>query len=207
MKRIPEGIYGITYEKFSKGRSNIEIVEQMIKAGIRIVQYREKEKSMKEKFSECREIRRLTRDAGALFIINDHVDLALLCDGDGVHLGQDDLPVKEARRMLGKKIIGVSTHSPGQAKNAVEDGADYIGAGPVFETHTKKDVCAPVGLEYIEWVAKKIRVPFVAIGGIKEHNIKSVYERGARTIALVSDIVGAEDIPKKVKSLNALLGH
>jgi thiamine-phosphate pyrophosphorylase len=203
MKKIPEGIYGITTEKFSLGRSNKDVVEEMIKGGIKIVQYREKEKPMREKYNECMQLRSLTNKHDVLFIINDHVDLALACKADGVHLGQDDLPVSEARALLGNdKIIGVSTHSPAQAQKAQDDGADYIGAGPIFRTSTKEDVCAPVGLEYLDYVAKNINIPFVAIGGIKEHNIKSIIEKGARRIALVTEIVGAENISEKVNRLS-----
>lgn len=203
MKKIPEGIYGITAEKFSLGRNNKDVVEEMIKGGIKIVQYREKEKPMREKYHECMQLRSLTNEHDVLFIINDHVDLALACKADGVHLGQDDLPVAQARILLGTdKIIGVSTHSPAQAQKAQDDGADYIGAGPIFKTSTKEDVCAPVGLEYLDYVAKNMDIPFVAIGGIKEHNFMSVIEKGARRIALVTEIVGAENISEKVKRLS-----
>jgi len=195
-------IYGITAEEYSLGRSNIEVVARMIEAGIRLIQYREKEKSDRQQYEECRKIREMTIKAGVTFIVNDRVDLAMLVGADGVHLGQDDLPPGRVRELVGGKMfIGLSTHSPAQAEAALRLGVDYIGVGPIFATNTKKDVCDPVGLEYLEFVVHNIRLPFVAIGGIKEHNIAEVYSRGARCIALVTEIVGAPDIGAKVQAL------
>ncbi|HOV80399.1 MAG TPA: thiamine phosphate synthase [Bacillota bacterium] len=211
VKRGPEallegGIYGITAEEYSLGRSNVEVVARMIESGIKIVQYREKEKKTREKYLECLKIREMTREAGVTFIVNDHADLALLVEADGVHLGQDDLPPDRVRELVGEKmIIGLSTHSPAQAEVAVKLGVDYIGVGPIFATMTKKDVCAPVGFEYLDYVVKNIGLPFVAIGGIKEHNIAEVSRRGARCIAMVTEIVGAEDIGAKVRALKAAI--
>ncbi|MCL1981345.1 MAG: thiamine phosphate synthase [Proteobacteria bacterium] len=203
---FPTGIYGITAEKFSAGRTNIEVVREMITGGIRLIQYREKRpaKSFAEMLAECQAIRALTREAGVLFIVNDYPDLALLVDADGVHVGQDDFPVAEVRRLIGPdKLIGLSTHEPAQAAAAVTAGADYIGVGPIFSTQTKDDVCAPVGLEYLDQVVRTCPLPFVAIGGIKEHNLDEVVARGAATVCLVTEIVGAVDIAAAVRRLQA----
>ncbi len=201
-------IYGITAEEYSRGRTNVEVVRHMIEAGIKVIQYREKDKSMREKYRECAQIREMTRAAGVTFIVNDHVDLALLVGADGVHVGQDDLPPEKIRALVGDEmIIGMSTHSPAQARAAVESGVDYIGVGPLFATSTKKDVCAPVGLQYLEYVVNNLDIPFVAIGGIKEHNIAEVARRGARCIALVTEIVGAADIAAKVRALRAAIAR
>lgn len=195
-------IYGLTAEKFSNGRSNIEVVKQMLSAGIKIIQYREKYKSLKEKYEECFQIRKLTKEYGALLIVNDHVDLCLMVEADGVHIGQDDFPAKEVRKILGEDfIIGVTTHTKDQVERAVEDGADYVGLGPVFQSFTKDRPHPPVGLEIVSWAAKNCKIPFVAIGGIKEHNLKDVLEAGAKCVSLVTEIVGAEDIVQKVKKL------
>lgn len=205
---LPAGIYGITAEKYSRGRSNIEVVRAMITGGIGIIQYREKRpaKSFAAMLAECREIRRLTREAGILFIVNDYCDIARLVDADGVHVGQDDLPVAAVRELIGPgKIIGLSTHSPEQAAEAVSAGADYIGVGPIFATATKDDVCAPVSLEYLEHVVRSCPLPFVAIGGIKEHNIGQVVRRGAKTVCLVTEIVGAGDIAATTRRLGTAL--
>lgn len=135
-------IYGITASEYSLGRTNIEVVRQMIAAGIKVIQYREKDKTLREKYSECLQIRDITRQAGVVLIVNDHVDLALMVGADGVHIGQDDLPPEQVRAMVGDKlIIGLSTHSPEQARAAVSYGVDYIGVGPIFHTQTKR-MCA-----------------------------------------------------------------
>jgi thiamine-phosphate pyrophosphorylase len=208
MKFLDTDIYGITAEEYSLGRSNIEVAAEMIDAGIRVIQYREKEKEDRQKYEECLKIREMTKNADVTFIVNDRPDLALLVDADGIHLGQDDLPVERVRRLVGNKmIIGLSTHSPAQAEAAQRSGVDYIGVGPIFATTTKKDVCEPVGLEYLDFVVKNINLPFVAIGGIKEYNIAEVSRRGARCIALVTEIVGAENIQAKVRALRAVLNR
>ena len=198
-------IYGLTDEKYSLGRGNVEVVGLLIDAGIRVIQYREKVKSMGEKYAECVRIREMTKSAGVTFIVNDHVDLALLVGADGVHLGQDDLPVEQVRSLTEDRlIIGLSTHSPEQALAAVETGADYIGVGPIFATQTKKDVCAPVGIEYLDFVARNIKLPFVAIGGIKEAHIPRLREHGARCIAMVTELVGSRDIAQKVRNIRGI---
>ncbi len=201
---LPKGLYGITAEQFSLGRSNIEVVQEMIRGGIRIIQYREKrhKKDYCDIFAECREIRELTREHGVTFIINDFVDIALLVDADGVHVGQEDLPVPAVRRLLGPdKIIGLSTHSPEQCREAVHLGADYIGVGPIYATQTKENVCAAVGFEYLDYAAAHSELSFVAIGGVKEDNIAEVAGHGAQTICLVTEIVGAEDISSMALNL------
>ena len=167
----------------------------MLDNEVKLIQYREKDKKMGQMLEECLAIRRLTSQAGAIFLVNDHLDLALLCQADGLQVGQDDLPVAAVRSLLGPdKIIGLSTHSPAQARQAVSDGVDYIGVGPIFDTATKKDVCAPVGLEYLDYVVANLDIEFVAIGGLKRHNLGQVVRHGARCLALVSEITAAPDI-------------
>lgn len=199
-------IYGLTDDSLSLGRPVVDVVDAMLRAGVRIIQYREKEKKSGAMLQDCLALRRMTREAGACFIVNDHVDIAMLCDADGVHVGQDDLPVAAVRQLVGPdRIIGLSTHSPEQALAAVACGADYIGVGPIFATRTKKDVCDPVGYDYLDWVVANMSLPFVAIGGIKRHNIAKVVRHGARSCALVSEIVGAEDIVQRVGELRLLM--
>lgn len=203
-----KGLYGLTAEKFSLGRSNADVVAAMLDAGVRIIQYREKTKKMGLKYEECLRLRDMTREAGAAFIVNDDIDLALLVGADGVHVGQEDLPVAAVRTLVGEKMaVGLSTHSPQQARAAVSHGADYIGVGPIFATQTKDDVCAPVGLEYLDFVVREIDLPFVAIGGIKEHNLAEVAAHGARCLALVTEITQAQDIKMKIASLLHVLEH
>lgn len=196
------GLYCITAEAYSGGRDNIEVVRQMLSGGAKIIQYREKDMPMLRQYRQCVKIREMTAENGALLIIDDFADLAIAVGADGVHIGQDDLPIEKVREIIGSNmLIGVSTHCPAQALDAVARGADYIGAGPIFETHTKKNVCAPVGLEYLDYAVKNINLPFVAIGGIKSSNIKTVLEHGAKCISLVTGIVSADDIASTVSKL------
>jgi len=200
---IPKGLYGITGDNFANGKSNYECVEEMIKGGIKIVQYRDKFKSTREKVEEAKAIKKLCHKNNVLFIVNDDVAVAMLVDADGVHVGQDDMKPDDVRKLIGiNKIIGLSTHSEEQGMAAYNnENVDYIGVGPIFPTTTKDT--APVGLEYLEFAVKNLHLPFIAIGGIKEYNIDEIIKRGAQRICLVSDIVGAENICKKIINLNS----
>ena len=149
------------------------------------------------------ELRRLTREYGAAFIIDDFVDLALAVEADGIHVGQDDLPVEVVRRIVGKDmVIGLSTHNPDQleAANRLKDVIDYVGVGPVFATQTKA-TAEPVGFSYVEYAAQNSLVPFVAIGGIKTQNIFHVWEHGAKNMAVVTDITQSDNIEQKIHEL------
>jgi len=200
------GLYALTDSRLSLGRSVLDVADALLRAGIRILQYREKHRKAGVMLKECMALRRMTLEAGACFLINDHADIALLCEADGVHVGQEDIPVPALRALLGPdKIIGLSTHAPAEALAAAADGADYIGVGPLFATQTKEDVCAPVGLEYLDWAAAHSALPFVAIGGIKRHNIGEVVRHGAKCCALVSELVGAEDILARVAEVRACM--
>lgn len=198
---IPKGIYGITGDNFSNGRSNYFCVEEMIKGGIKIVQYRAKTKDTREKVKEAREIRELCRKNGVIFIVNDNVDIALLVDADGVHIGQEDMHPDDVRKLIGdNKIIGLSTHSEEQGMEAYKNpNVDYIGVGPIFPTTTKDTT--PVGLGYLEYAVKNLYLPFVAIGGIKAHNIDAIIAKGAQRVCLVSEIVGADSISEMARNL------
>lgn len=204
MTRILPGetdIYALTDSHLALGRPLEEVARVLLDSGVRILQYREKKAKMRQKYEECMMLRRLTAEYDACFIVNDNLDLALLSHADGLHLGQDDLPVAVARSLAPGLIIGLSTHSPEQAARAMADGADYIGVGPIFATQTKEDVVSPVGLEYLDWIVANIDLPFVAIGGIKAHNIGEVAGHGAKCCALVSELVGAPDIGAKVDQI------
>lgn len=204
---INNPIYTITAETMSNGRDNIEVVGQMLKAGIKFIQYREKTKPALDRYNECLKLRQMTRDNGAIFIIDDFIDLAMAIDADGVHIGQTDLPAQVVRQLIGNdKIIGLSTHSEEQLQkaNMLGDIIDYIGVGPVYATQTKKNA-VPVGFSYVEYATKNSKHPFVAIGGIKEHNICDVAAHGAKTFAIVSEIVGADDIVGKINSIKNTL--
>jgi thiamine-phosphate pyrophosphorylase len=171
-------------------------VEAALKGGVDMVQLREYSMTDWELFKVAQEVRLLTKKYNALFIVNNRPDIARLTHADGVHLGQDDLSVEDARKILGPgKLVGVSTHEMDQAQKALVDGADYIGVGPIYPTQTKKNMVPPVTLSYVKQVsAWKQSPPFFAIGGIKQNNAPAVLEAGARRLAVVSAIVGAQNI-------------
>ncbi|RAP77745.1 thiamine phosphate synthase [Paenibacillus montanisoli] len=187
-------LYAITGEQFHPNRSMIEVMEEAIVGGVDIIQLRDKTSGKEELLQKARALRELTRKHGVTFIVNDHIDIALEVDADGIHLGQEDVPLSEARRLVGDKIIGISTHKLEEALQAERDGADYIGVGPVFPTKTKADVVDPVSTSYVREAAQNIRIPFVAIGGIKLSNVDEVIAAGATRICAVSEIVGSSDV-------------
>ncbi len=199
-------LYVITDKKASKNRGHLEVIKAAIDGGADVVQLRDKDASVRELVQVGNEIRLLTHRRHVDFIVNDRVDIALATDADGVHLGQDDLPLYLARKIIGKeKIIGVSTHSLDEAIQAETDGADYIAVGPIFATPTKPDY-KPVGLELIRQIKERIKIPFVAIGGIDENNIKDVVNAGATRIAVVRAVVGSDNITQAVRQLKGLIG-
>jgi thiamine-phosphate pyrophosphorylase len=160
--------------------------------------------SKKELYSEALSLRSLTLKYKTTFIVNDYIDIALAADADGVHLGQDDMPVKEARKIMGKKkIIGISTHSLKQAISAEDAGADYIGFGPVFPTSTK-DAGLPKGLTALKEIRKHIKIPIVALGGITTENISSALEAGANAVAVMSAILKGDIKGNTEKFLSAI---
>jgi thiamine-phosphate pyrophosphorylase len=186
-RHLLAGLCLVTDRKVS-GMSSEEITTAALRAGAGWIQYREKGKSRREIYHEALRLRGLTRDAGATFVVNDHADIALAVDADGVHLGQDDLPLKEARKILGERIIGISTHSLAEAVEAAGDGADYIGFGPVFHTFTK-DAGEPKGVEALREIKRHVNIPVVAIGGISLENLAVVLDAGADGVAVASAIL------------------
>jgi thiamine-phosphate pyrophosphorylase len=185
-------VYPVTCEELSEGRSNLEVLEAVILGGAKIIQLREKEYQKKDLYHLALKFREMTAKAGVLLIINDHVDIALGVEADGVHLGQDDLPLT---------VIGASTHSLEQALQAEKDGADYINIGPIFITKTKEGVERSLGPEAIARISPQIKVPFTVMGGINEENLELVLAKGARRVAMVTAITKAPDIAAKVRSL------
>jgi thiamine-phosphate pyrophosphorylase len=182
-----------------------EITSLVLKAGIRFVQYRDKNRERRDIFEEALKLRELTKKFSAALIINDHTDIALAVNADGVHLGQDDLPLKEARKVMKDKIIGISTHNLGQAKEAEKKGADYIGFGPVFHT-TTKDAGKPVGIENLRFVRENVNIPVVAIGGINLDNLKSVVDAGADAVAVATAILKGDINENAKRFINLLKG-
>ncbi len=191
---------------FNSDADFFTIIEKAIEGGVDIIQLREKNETEKRILEIAEGIKRLIANTNILFIVNDRVDIALACDADGVHLGQDDLPVQEARKITPYSfIIGLSTHSIKQGQNSLLSSADYIGVGPVFETPTKPDYNA-VGLEYVKWANDNIKqLPWFAIGGINEINIKDVINTGAKKVALVRAIMNSKNPYKATKQIKEYL--
>lgn len=199
---LPSGFCLITDTKVC-GMTSEEMTEIALKAGTVWIQYREKAKTRREIYNEALRLRQLTWEFGATFIVNDHTDIALAVSADGVHLGQDDLPLREARRIMGEKMIGISTHSLPEAVDAFDGGADYIGFGPVFHT-TTKDAGEPKGLGMLSEIKNSVGIPVVAIGGISLENLQSVLDSGADAVAVASAILKG-DISENVKSFMKII--
>jgi thiamine-phosphate pyrophosphorylase len=194
-------IYPVTCERLSNGRSNLEVLKAVIQGGARIIQLREKEYSGKKMYDLALKFREITTKAGVLLIINDHVDIAMAVEADGVHLGQNDFPLKAAIKIAPELLIGASTHSIKEAIQAQKEGADYINIGPIFPTGTKEGIERFLGPEAIAAISPEIDVPFTVMGGISESNIDQVLFNGARRVAMVTAITQAPDIAAQVKSL------
>ncbi|MFA7158111.1 MAG: thiamine phosphate synthase [Kiritimatiellia bacterium] len=190
------GLYLVTSQALSRGRATEEIVRMALAGGVRLVQLREKEMPLPQLSRLALKIRRMTRRAGALMIMNDRLDLALAVGTDGVHLGQEDLPVDLARKAAPDMIIGASSHSLPEALAAQKAGASYVNIGPLFPTKTKKWDKKYLGIRKMKQIASRIKIPFTVMGGIKEEHIPDLVRAGAKTIAVVTAVT-ADDDPKK----------
>lgn len=180
-------------KKFSDLQKFYDAIAKALQGGVDIVQLREKDTPVREFIEIARFVKELCTHYNKIFIINDRVDVAMAVNADGVHLGQEDMDLLTARKILGHEaIIGNSTHKPEDALSAMKNGADYIGVGPVFSTPTKPGRQA-VGYEYVKWASQNVNIPFFAIGGINPENIEEVIEAGATRIAAVRAIINADD--------------
>lgn len=179
-----------------------EALDKALLGGVTLVQLREKQLSTREFVIRAEKVKEICKRYGVPLIINDRVDICMAVDADGVHLGKDDIPLETARRILGlKKIIGVSVHSPSEARIAEEQGADYVAVSPVFYTSTKADIERPLGLEGLGAIAEAVSIPVIGIGGINLENASSVLDSGAAGVAIVSYIFNSTDPEKAVKEL------
>ena len=189
--------YFITDSNLSK-KGIISDVNDAIKAGCKIIQYREKNKDFDTMINEARILKKNCKNK-AIFLINDKLDIALAVDADGIHIGKKDISYKNARKLLGdKKIIGISVDSEKEAIDVEAQGADYVGIGPIFETSTKKDAGNPCGIKMLKKVRKKIMLPIVAIGGITKKNVADVIRNGADAAAAVSAVIASDDVFSEV---------
>ncbi len=192
-------------DKFESEDLFLDAVASALKGGVDILQLREKNMPANKIIELGKKVKLLCAEYGATFIVNDRVDIAYVLDADGVHLGQDDMDIESARKILGNNaIIGISTHAPAQAQKAIADGADYIGMGPVFTTPTKPGRQS-VGLEYVKWVSENIKIPAFAIGGIDLDNVQDVVNAGAKKIAVVRAIINSDNPEKAAQEFLKVL--
>ena len=198
-------LYPVVSSEFTLGRAVPEVIEAIARGGAKIVQLREKHRADRELFALARVCREITARYGMLLIIDDRPDIALACGADGVHVGQDDLPVAEVRRFAPDLLTGCSTHNPEEAAAALRDDTGYFNIGPIYPTQTKSVSCGAVGLDMIGRIAPMAGdVPFSVMGGIKARHIPELRRAGARHIAMVTEITAAPDIEAKVRELREL---
>ena len=205
MNNVDYSVYLVTDRDLLKGRKLTEVIEEAILGGTSIVQLREKCASSLEFYEIAKEVKKVTDKYNVPLIINDRIDIALAIDASGVHLGQSDIPCSIARKILPKgKIIGVSAHNLKEAEKALKDGADYLGCGAVFNTSTKKDVTT-LSYEGLKEITDNINIPIVAIGGINENNIITLKGSGINGVAVVSSIIGKENVKGASEKLKELV--
>ncbi len=184
-----EGFYFITNRKLSVN-GILNDVKEALEAGASMIQYREKELPTKNMYEEGLKIRKLCIKYGVKYIVNDRIDIALATDADGVHIGQEDVPLKIARKLMPDAIIGVSCSTLDEALEAVKRGADYLGVGPIYDTSTKEDAGNPIGVRVFKDIRKNVDIPLVAIGGITIERVKELMEAGADSVSAISATVG-----------------
>jgi len=200
------GLYVLTDRGLSRGRSEVEIIQAALAGGATAVQLRWKVGPLAEAVHAGRALRELCRETGALFVVNDRVDLALALEADGVHLGVEDLPLEEAHQLAGDRLIlGFSPSTLDEALAAERAGADYLGIGPVYGTATKADAGPAVGLEHVRQIVQAVSIPVVGIGGITAANAQPVIEAGAAGVAVISAVVAADDPRAAAAALRAVV--
>jgi len=189
------------------GRDILQLIGKAVEGGATIIQLRGKKWTSREFLDIGMKAVQFLRPKGVPLIINDRVDISLACEADGVHLGQDDMPLPYARKILGKKrIIGISVATPLEAEAAEKDGADYVGAGPVFATLSKTDLGPLLGLEGLRTIREKVKIPILAIGGISADNVADVISAGADGVAVISAIMAVADPKKAATEIIGLIG-
>ena len=193
------GLYLLLDSAVCPSRTLVDVLKEAADHGVRLFQYRDKQASMREAYRMGIELRRASADAGALLIVNDRCDLALAVDADGVHVGQTDLPLADARLLMGpEKILGVSTHTPAQATAALAEHPDYVAYGPIFATSTKPDHEAVMGTDELRQIRQRVTVPLFAIGGIAAGHLSEILETGTDGVAVCSAVLQASDIGRAV---------
>ncbi len=205
-RELPSGLalHVLTDRHWSHGRDMLSVVAAALDGGATVIQLRDKTASTRVLIEEGLALRALTRERGALLIVNDRLDVALALEADGAHVGQEDMPVEFARRLLGReRILGVSATTMEEAEEAVAGGADYLGVGPVFPSLGKADAGPATGVHLLTVLAQRYTVPLVAIGGITAENAAEVVRAGASGVAVITAVVSAEDITAATRQLRS----
>ena len=193
-KKVDYSLYLVTDRALSLGRSNLEVIQAAVRGGVTVVQLREKETTTKEFYQEGLKIKAYLKAGNIPLIINDRIDITLALDADGVHLGQEDMPIDVARKILGpERIIGASVFTPEEAKRAEASGADYLGLSPIFITQTKPELIQHLGIEGIPLLREAVQIPVVGIGSINRGNAYEAVKAGLDGVAVVSAICSQED--------------
>ncbi|MEE8346383.1 MAG: thiamine phosphate synthase [Dehalococcoidia bacterium] len=203
MRKKLRGLYVIIDPEVAGDRDEVQIALDALAGGARLIQLRDKSQEKGLQLATALALQRVCREQGALFIVNDHVDLALAVEADGVHLGQKDLPVSVVRRLTPREmIVGCSTNNPGEARRAEADGADYVSVGRLFPTGSKEDT-RPATTDTLRAVKAAVSVPVCAIGGINEANIDEVVAAGADMAAVIAAVIAAPDVRQAARQLAA----
>jgi len=206
LQNVDYSLYLVTDRGLARGRSTLEIVRAAVDGGATVVQLREKDCSTREFIEQALAIKDFLKDRAVPLIINDRLDVAQAVKADGVHLGQTDMPLKVAKKILGDSmIIGISAESLQDAVEAEKGGADYLGVSPIYATPTKTDTALPLGLEGLREIRKAVRIPLVGIGGLNRDNAAEVIRNGADGVAVVSAIVAADDPQKAADALRQII--
>lgn len=199
---IDYALYLVTDRDILKGRDIFKAVEDSIKGGVTLVQLREKDISSLEFYNLALKMKEITKHYNIPFIINDRLDIALAVDADGLHIGQQDLPLQITRKLLGNnKILGYSVDNIEEAIYGEQNGADYLGAGPIFPTGSKSDAAEPIGVSQLKKIRESVSIPIVGIGGIGLSNINEIKATGIDGISLISAILDSNNIEESSKNL------
>jgi len=199
-------LYLVTDDKYLEGKNILQVLNLAVEGGVTAIQFRLKKKNDRELLALAKAIRTLTTEKRLLFIIDDRLDLALAAEADGVHLGKEDIPLEEARKIGGKElIIGVTVENEKEAKEAALAGADYLGTAAVFPTPTKSYNGPPLGKDELQKIAAAVDIPVVAIGGIKKENAFDILQTGVTGIAVISAILNADDPQKAAQELKNII--
>jgi len=193
-----KGYYFITDTELSLAGNEKDVISA-VSCGVKVVQYRNKNAETRQMYEEAVLLRKICRDSGSIFLVNDRVDIALATQADGVHLGQSDMPCLAARKLLGSEsIIGVTVHNLAEALAAESMGADYLGVSPIFQTATKPDAGKPAGIRLIEEIRAQVTIPLIAIGGINHSNAGEVVRAGADGLCAISCVVAKENVRDEI---------